>query len=101
MLFFFAGGQVFSSATWPSKILFIADENIYLFSSAVVADENTVLFSSAHVADESKPIFIDFTSSAYFRRGADENSYFRRHLAYFRRLLADENILFSCSEVDI
>jgi hypothetical protein len=49
-------------------------------------------------ADENKPIFVDFIPSAYFRRGADENSYFHRHLAYFRRLLADENSLFSCSD---
>jgi hypothetical protein len=53
------------------------------------------LFSSG--ADEKEPIFIEFISSAYFRRWADENSYFRRQLAYFRRLLADENILFSYS----
>jgi hypothetical protein len=92
-----------------------------LFSSAFEADENTAkyfrrpqwptkivpyfhrltwptkipIFSS--VADENKPIFVEFILSAYFRRGADENSYFRWHLAYFRRLMADENILFSCS----
>jgi hypothetical protein len=53
------------------------------------------LFSS--VADEKDPIFVEFISSAYFRREADENGYFRRHWAYFRRLLADENVLFSCS----
>jgi hypothetical protein len=55
---FFAGAQVFSSARWLTKILFIANENIYLFSSAHVADENTVLFSSAHVADENTCIFV-------------------------------------------
>jgi hypothetical protein len=47
------------------------------------------LFSSA--ANEKAPIFVDFISSACFRRLADKNSYFRRHLP------ADENILFSCS----
>jgi hypothetical protein len=46
------------------------------------------LFSSA--ADENNPIFVDFIPSAYFRRGTDENS-------YFRRLLVDKNSLFSCN----
>jgi hypothetical protein len=54
-----------------------------------------ILFSS--VADENSPIFVEFISSAYFRREADENDYFRRHWAYFRRLLADKNELISCS----
>jgi hypothetical protein len=48
--------------------------------------------------DEKDLIFIEFISSAYFHREADKNSYFRQQLAYFRRFLADENILFSCSE---
>jgi hypothetical protein len=42
------------------------------------------LFSSG--ADEKEPIFVEFISSAYFHRLADENSYFRGQLAYFRRL---------------
>jgi hypothetical protein len=93
----------------------------YIFSSAHEADENSethfrrlsgptklagcfrqlhqptkiALFSSA--TDEKEPIFIEFISSAYFRRKANENSYFHRHWAYFRQLLADENVLFSCS----
>jgi hypothetical protein len=75
----------FLSAAW-------ADENRRIFSSATATDENT-LFSSA--ADEKEPIFVEFISSAYFRREADENNYFCRHWVYFRRLLADENMLFS------
>jgi hypothetical protein len=82
-----------------------------IFSSAREADERPTkigayfrrlhrptkiaLFLSA--ADEKEPIFVEFILSAYFRREADENSYFRRHWAYFRLFLADENILFSCS----
>jgi hypothetical protein len=66
-----------------------------VFSSAIQPTK-IALFSSA--ADEKEPIFIEFISSAYFHPEADKNSYFRWHWAYFRRLLADENVMFSCSE---
>jgi hypothetical protein len=69
-------GVYFRRLVWPTKI---------------------PVFSSA--TDENNHIFVKFISSAYFRREADENAYFRRHLAYFRRLMADENVLFSCSEL--
>jgi hypothetical protein len=52
MQLFFSRIPVFSSARWPMKILdtlqyfyrLRADENVNIFSSAVLADENSVIF---------------------------------------------------------
>jgi hypothetical protein len=68
-----------------------------MFSSASEADENVNIFSSAVLADENSFIFVYFIPSAQFHRPTDENSYFRQLSSYFRRFLADEITLFSCS----
>jgi hypothetical protein len=54
------------------------------------------VFSS--VADENTFIFVEFILSAYFRRPADENIYFRQFSGYFRRFLDDEIKLSYCSD---
>jgi hypothetical protein len=71
---------------------------IRLFSSAIKADENVNIHGPRkyyyfHRQPTRKRLFL----SILFRRPADENNYFCRLWAYFRRFLADEITLFFCS----
>jgi hypothetical protein len=101
-LFFLAGAQYFRRLGRPTKICCIVFVG-WMGRRKYVEyfhwprwPMKIVLFSL--VADENAFIFVDFIPSAYFRRSADKNSYFRRLLGYFQRFLADEITLFSCSD---
>jgi hypothetical protein len=107
-LFFLIRCSVFSSARAVFSSSGGADENIYsIFVGRMgrwkyVAQfrrprwpTKIVLFSS--VANENAFIFVNFILSAYFRQPTDKNTYFWWFLGYFRRFVADEITLFSCS----
>jgi hypothetical protein len=64
-LFFFKEDPVFSSATWPTKI-------IHLFSSAIKADENSDIFFVGHLG-RRKYVHIFIA-----RIGRRKYDYFRR-----------------------
>jgi hypothetical protein len=89
---FLSRRPVFSSATWPTKILKRIQyfrrlgkpmKLTTLFSSVVKTDENTCLFCRPaqpmkilHLFSSVSPIFVDFIPSVYFRRPTDEYIYF-------------------------
>jgi hypothetical protein len=78
----------FRRLAWPTKIC--------VYFRWLAWPTKIIVFSS--VANENPFIFVDFIPSAYFHGPTDEYMYFQQFLGYFRRFMADEINLFSCSD---